>query len=1022
MRNLAIISARSGSKGLPDKNIRILLGKPLMAYSIEAAIASGVFDEVMVSTDSEKYAEIARSYGANVPFLRSEATSSDTASSWDMVEEVLSNYKNILGREFDTFCLLQPTSPLRTAEDIRAAYKLYQERDAIAVLSMAELNHPIEWCGKIDESLSLDGFHKKLTDSRRQDMGKTFRPNGAIYIVSVDEFRKDRFLYREGSYAYIMPVKRSVDVDSEDDFKRIEYILEENSELENLLIQQSAQCKKQNEKVDLENFFLLPSDGVSTELLFFLEKYTEQLCGQYDVGLFRLNSYQAFLFQYISQIIELGIHTEIEQKLVRYYQKAYKVWKSAYVSQKEFFEFINGEDSRDNGKEDDRDCEEDNINDRVSGKDSHEDCKIRAVLLDDLQLIRDVLLQEEPIGVLNFYFIFQLQKFSSKICMLHGECLDYYFNYKLIVDLINREIDTTEAKKRLHEWEKAKLTGRLIADAMKLKTPSFNIKGHYVPNEKKKLIYLDTNAIINVEKNEQSEKAKNVGYKRSLILKSKKNFDYYYSPSHVEDIQKRDSTVEPRESFLNLINEITDSIEIHRVGECVGFDYEDVYSCNRRVENSLSLDITKTIEDIRLQNISELSLFHPQYASERHRNTINNKDLFGKDRTLLEDALKAVRAPFKLDEVKGIFSSTIPYIKLNDIVYHFIYAFDVLQYWAEKKNEQGKIRSAVHDIEHIIYACYSDFFVTADNRLYHRAKGILDWIAPHVKTLQKSEFYDMIGNISTAITVTFDTNTYQRVLEPKQTDPKYSVAAKIHQLIVDKKIQGFLSETIFTLEAVQTGRPRVAFFANYDPPIKITISAIEQDGSQTELLDKTEGGTTQMPQHGNNPHFSKYWNIAKSLGFKLITCPRIAGVKDPTFTREDYASHPSDWNEVFGACARNIENHGCGKRCIEAIGNQYKQDGETWFEGLKHILASNLTDKINEASEAIAEWADADSIAACVGYGIQYFCTEDQGRVAGSNSILHQNNRQWFNNQNYNLKIVTMDELVTAIENQGGGQ
>ncbi len=897
---------------------------------------------------------------------------------------------------------------LRTAEDIRAAYKLYQERDAIAVLSMAELDHPIEWCGKIDESLSLDGFHKKLTDSRRQDMGKTFRPNGAIYIVSVDEFRKDRFLYREGSYAYIMPVKRSVDVDSEDDFKRIEYILEENSELENLLIQQSAQCKKQNEKVDLEDFFLLPSDDVSTELLFFLEKYTEQLCGQYDVGLFRLNSYQALLFQYISQIIKLGIHTEIEQKLVRYYQKAYRVWESAYASQKEFISFINGKDGRD----DDRDCDQDN----------QEYCKIRSVLLDDLQLIRDVLLQEEPIGVLNFYFIFQLQKFSSKICMLHGECLDYYFNYKLIVDLINREIDTTEARKQLHEWEKAKLTDRLIEDAIKLKAPSFNIKGHYEPNEKKKLIYLDTNAIINVEKNEQSEKAKNIGYKRSLILKSKRKFDYYYSPSHVEDIQKRDSTIEPRESFLNLINEITDSIEIHRVGEGVSFDYEDVYSCNRRVDNSLSLDITKTIEDIRLQNISELSLFHPQYASEQHRNTINNKNLFGKDRALLEDALKAVRAPFKLDEVKGIFSSTIPYVKLNDIVYHFIYAFDVLQYWAEKKNEQGKIRSAVHDIEHIIYACYSDFFVTADNRLYHRAKGILDWIAPHVKTLQKSEFYDMISNISTAISVTFDTNTYQRVLEPKQTDPKYAVATKIHQLIVDKKIQGFLSETIFTLEAVPSGYARVAFFANYDPLIKTTISRIEQDGSQTELLSGSSGGTTQMPQHGNNPYLSKYWNIAKSLGFKLITCPRIASVKDPTFTKADYASHSSDWNEVFGACSREIENHGCGKRCIESIGDQYKQAGETWFEGLRHILANNsLTKEINKASEAIAEWADADSIAACVGYGIQYFCTEDQGRTAGSTSILHSSNRQWFNSQNYPLKIVTMDELIATIENQGGG-
>ena len=112
MKNIAIIPARSGSKGVIDKNIRDLHGKPLMAYTIEAALGSGVFDEVMVSTDSEKYAQIAREWGAAVPFLRSERTSTDSASSWDMVDEVLGEYEK-RGRIFDTFCLLQPTSPLR---------------------------------------------------------------------------------------------------------------------------------------------------------------------------------------------------------------------------------------------------------------------------------------------------------------------------------------------------------------------------------------------------------------------------------------------------------------------------------------------------------------------------------------------------------------------------------------------------------------------------------------------------------------------------------------------------------------------------------------------------------------------------------------------------------------------------------------------------------------------------------------------------------------------------------------------
>ena len=129
MRSIAIIPARSGSKGLPDKNIKPLNGKPLLAYSIEAALASGMFDTVHVSTDSERYAGIARQYGADEPFLRSAETSSDTASSEDAIREVLRRYEE-MGQRFDAFMLLQPTSPLRTADDIRAAFGVMEEKQA----------------------------------------------------------------------------------------------------------------------------------------------------------------------------------------------------------------------------------------------------------------------------------------------------------------------------------------------------------------------------------------------------------------------------------------------------------------------------------------------------------------------------------------------------------------------------------------------------------------------------------------------------------------------------------------------------------------------------------------------------------------------------------------------------------------------------------------------------------------------------------------------------------------------------
>ncbi len=224
MNNLAIIPARSGSKGLQDKNIKNLNGRPLIAYSVKAAVDSGLFTSVMVSTDSTRYASIAKKCGAEVPFLRSEATSCDCASSWDVVEEVLCAYERI-GKAFDTFCLLQPTSPLRTAEDVTNAYALFKKKKAIAVLSMTEMGHPLGWCGKIGESYSLENFQTRKDDLQRQKMEKYYCPNGAIYIVSVPEFRKDRFLYRAGSYAYIMPMERSVDIDTPFDFQFAEYLI-----------------------------------------------------------------------------------------------------------------------------------------------------------------------------------------------------------------------------------------------------------------------------------------------------------------------------------------------------------------------------------------------------------------------------------------------------------------------------------------------------------------------------------------------------------------------------------------------------------------------------------------------------------------------------------------------------------------------------------------------------------------------------------------------------------------------------
>lgn len=224
MNNLAIIPARSGSKGLKDKNIKLLNGKPLMAYSIDAAKQSGIYSHILVSTDSEKYRMIAEQYGAEVPFYRSEKNASDVASSWDVVIEVLKNYSK-MGVEFDSFTLLQPTSPLRDCQDIKGAYRLLNEKEAIAIVSVCEMEHSPLWSNTLPEDDSLEGFLDFASNRQRQKLQQFYRINGAIYMAKVKAFLESQNLYRSKCYAYKMAVEKSIDIDTELDFKIAETIL-----------------------------------------------------------------------------------------------------------------------------------------------------------------------------------------------------------------------------------------------------------------------------------------------------------------------------------------------------------------------------------------------------------------------------------------------------------------------------------------------------------------------------------------------------------------------------------------------------------------------------------------------------------------------------------------------------------------------------------------------------------------------------------------------------------------------------
>ncbi|WP_411953892.1 cytidylyltransferase domain-containing protein [Alkalibacillus sp. S2W] len=218
MRHLAVIPARSGSKGLKDKNIKRLNGKPLMAYTIEAAIQSNMFSRVVVSTDSHQYAQIAAQYGAEVPYLREDNLASDTASSWDVLRDVVSYYHD-QSESFDTVTLLQPTSPLRGAKQIQEAFELYESKEAIAVVSVCKSRVHPQLLNTLPNDLSMDQFIDESHSLRRQDLETYYQLNGAIYILDIYKLVRKEKLYTVGTYAYLMNKRYSFDIDDELDFK-----------------------------------------------------------------------------------------------------------------------------------------------------------------------------------------------------------------------------------------------------------------------------------------------------------------------------------------------------------------------------------------------------------------------------------------------------------------------------------------------------------------------------------------------------------------------------------------------------------------------------------------------------------------------------------------------------------------------------------------------------------------------------------------------------------------------------------
>lgn len=225
---IAIIPARCGSKGLPGKNIKNLLGKPTIAYTIEEALKSKYITEVIISTDCKEIEEVAITFGAKSLFLRPEYLASDFAKAIDNYIYTIEKLNSEFGYEIQDFVVLQPTSPLRNVEDIDGAIKLFKEKGADSVVSYTEEHHPIEWHKYITEDGKFENiFEEKLLN--RQEIKKSYFPNGAVFVFDYELIKQDKY-YSDNSYAYIMPRLRSVDVDTIEDFKYIEFLMKGNNE------------------------------------------------------------------------------------------------------------------------------------------------------------------------------------------------------------------------------------------------------------------------------------------------------------------------------------------------------------------------------------------------------------------------------------------------------------------------------------------------------------------------------------------------------------------------------------------------------------------------------------------------------------------------------------------------------------------------------------------------------------------------------------------------------------------------
>lgn len=218
---IAIITARGGSKRIPRKNIKLFNGVPIIKYSIDAAINSGIFDEVMVSTDDKEIAEISIKYGAKVPFIRSYENSNDYSTTADVIEEVILDYRNKINIEFEYLCCIYPTAPFITMDRLVQAMNLLVEKNADCVLPIVKYGYPIQRSLKIENGLAKMNWPENYL-ARSQDLPSVFHDCGQFYCMKTSSLLTQKKLFADFTIPLLVSELEVQDIDNEIDWKLAE--------------------------------------------------------------------------------------------------------------------------------------------------------------------------------------------------------------------------------------------------------------------------------------------------------------------------------------------------------------------------------------------------------------------------------------------------------------------------------------------------------------------------------------------------------------------------------------------------------------------------------------------------------------------------------------------------------------------------------------------------------------------------------------------------------------------------------